>query len=230
MIEILLIRHGETAWNAEKRMQGHLDIGLNAAGVRQAAALGLALQHEPLDAVFSSDLKRAFDTAQALATSRGLPVGTDVGLRERCFGIFEGQLYADLEACDSVAYTAWKSRDLDARYPAGERVAETLREFSVRSLATLDRLAAHGGHRRIAIVTHGGVLECIYRAATNTSLQQARDFDIPNAGVNRVQWDAGKMQILDWANVNHLDIAALDECMPECIPERSPRNSPGRIQ
>jgi len=218
MIDILLVRHGETAWNVEKRMQGHLDIGLNAVGMRQAAALGRALQHEPLDAVYSSDLTRAFHTAQAIAAIHDLPVGIDTGLRERCFGAFEGRLYAELDAeletNDPVAHAAWKSRDLDARHPPGERVAETLREFLARSMATVDRLAAQDGHRKIAIVTHGGVLECIYRAATGTSLQQTRDFDIPNAGINRVQWNAGRLHIVDWANVGHFGNTALDEVIP----------------
>jgi len=214
MIDILLVRHGETAWNVERRMQGHLDIGLNAVGTRQAAALGRALQHEPFDAVYSSDLKRAFHTAQAIAAVHDLPVGIDAGLRERCFGAFEGQLYADLEKSDPVTHVAWKSRDLDARHPPGERVAETLREFSIRALASVDRLVAQGGHLKLVIVTHGGVLECIYRAATGTSLQKARDFDIPNAGINRVQWNAGRLHIVDWANVSHLRGTALDEIVP----------------
>lgn len=211
MIDILLIRHGETAWNVEKRMQGHCDIGLNALGLRQAAALGRALQQEHFDAIYSSDLQRAMVTAEAIAVSHGLSVATDAGLRERCFGAFEGQLYATLESRDPAGFAAWKDRDLDARYPAGVRTAETLREFSVRSLATIDRLVAQGCARRIAIVTHGGVLECVHRAATGASLQQPRDFAIPNAAINRVRWCAGKIDILDWADVRHLGDAAPDE-------------------
>lgn len=211
MTEILLIRHGETAWNAEKRMQGHLDIGLNAAGLRQAAALGRALQNESLDAVYSSDLQRALQTARAIAAPRGLSVGIDAGLRERCFGVFEGLLYAELDTHHPVAYQAWKARDLDARYPPGVNHAETLREFSTRALEAIDRLAAAGRHRRIALVTHGGVLECAYRAATRSSLELPRDFDILNASVNRLQWTPAGMHVLDWADVTHLRVAALDE-------------------
>lgn len=216
MVEILLIRHGETAWNAEKRMQGHLDIRLNAAGLRQAAALGRALRHEQLDAIVSSDLQRALQTAQAVATGRNLTISTETGLRERCFGAFEGLLYADLAGAHPDAYRAWKARELDARYPSGVNQTETLREFSARVLATIDRLAATGAHRKIALVTHGGVLECAYRAATGTALQSARDFDILNASVNRLHWTPSGMQVAAWGDVRHLQahlpgIEALDE-------------------
>lgn len=214
MIEILLIRHGETAWNAEKRLQGHLDIGLNAAGMQQAAALGAALRDEPIDAIVASDLQRAMQTAQAVAAGRALTVATDPGLRERCFGGFEGLLYAELEVRYPAAWRAWKARELDARYPAGTYVAETLREFSARVLATIERLAAAmaaAGHRKIALVTHGGVLECAYRAATGTSIQLARDFDILNASINRLRWSPDGMQVLDWADVRHLADTVLDE-------------------
>ena len=214
MVEILLIRHGETAWNAEKRMQGHLDIGLNADGLRQAAALARALQDEPIDAIYSSDLQRALQTAQAVAVPRGIPIGLEPGLRERCFGVFEGLLYAELAQAHPHAHEAWQRRDLDARYPSGVHHAETLREFSARSVDAIDRLAAAGNHRRIALFTHGGVLECAYRAATGTSIQQARNFDILNASINRLQWNAGQLRLVDWADVahlQHLDAGALDE-------------------
>jgi probable phosphoglycerate mutase len=211
MVEILLIRHGETAWNAEKRLQGHLDIGLNDAGLRQAQALGLALRDEPLDAIYSSDLQRALQTAQAIAAPRGMDVGIDAGLRERCFGAFEGLLYADLAKRHPEAFRAWKARELDARYPEGVHRAETLREFSQRSLAAIGRIAGAGGQRKIALVTHGGVLECAYRAATGTSLELARDFDILNASVNRLSWTPEGMRVLGWADVTHLQSTVLDE-------------------
>ena len=104
----------------------------------------------------------------------------------------------------------------DARFPAGVNQAETLREFSARALSTIDRLAAAGTHRRIALVTHGGVLECAYRSATGMALQSARDFDILNASVNRLQWTPTGMQVISWGDVAHLQsdppaAGALDE-------------------
>jgi probable phosphoglycerate mutase len=88
---ILAIRHGETAWNVDTRLQGHLDIPLNDVGLRQAQHLAQALaQRDPIDAVYASDLSRAHTTAQAIAQAVGLTVNTHVGLRERHFGAFQG--------------------------------------------------------------------------------------------------------------------------------------------
>ncbi|MGH8806446.1 MAG: histidine phosphatase family protein, partial [Noviherbaspirillum sp.] len=142
MTEILLIRHGETAWNAVKRLQGHLDIPLNEEGERQADALGRALLDEPLDAVISSDLGRARQTADAIAAPRGMPVHIEPGLRERSYGAFEGMLYADIGPRYPEAYAAWQARDIDARFPEGVHVAETLREFSQRAVGAITRIAS----------------------------------------------------------------------------------------
>ena len=219
MTEILLIRHGETDWNAERRLQGHLDIPLNAHGQRQAAALGHALLDEPLDAIIASDLQRARQTAEAIAAPRGMTVLIDPGLRERCFGAFEGLRYDEINSVYPEAYAAWQARDLDARYPQGVHAAETMREFFMRAVSAITRLASDGRHRKIAIVTHGGVLECAYRAAQGVDLAQARDFEVKNASVNRVLWNGAGMQITGWADVAHLgahsdahsDDTALDE-------------------
>ena len=214
MLDILLIRHGETDWNVDKRLQGHIDIPLNAEGQRQAAALGRALENEPLDAIYASDLQRARDTAQAVATLQGKTVQIDPALRERCYGGFEGLQHHDIEQRYPQDYAAWKARVLDARYPAGERIAETMREFSGRAVAAVSAIAhlASGSKRRkIAIVTHGGVLECVYRWARETGFGHARDFDIFNASINRLQWDGERMHIKQWADIAHLTPQVLDE-------------------
>lgn len=211
MTDILLIRHGETAWNAEKRLQGHLDVPLNAEGQRQAAALGVALLDERLDAIFASDLQRAQQTAQAIAAPRGMTVATDPGLRERCYGAFEGLLYAEISERYPEAYQAWRERKIDARFPAGARTAETMREFADRVLATIARIVSDGRYRKVALVTHGGVLECAYRAAQGIGFEHPRDFDILNASINRVHWNGGTLRVCQWADVAHLQQAALDE-------------------
>lgn len=217
MLELLLIRHGETDWNVDKRLQGHIDIGLNAEGRRQAAALGQVLEHEPLDAIYASDLQRARDTAQAVAGLQGRTVQIDPALRERCYGGFEGLQHYEIEQRYPQDFAAWKARELDARYPAGERIAETMREFSERAVGAVTRLmqvqphSQAGVHRKIAIVTHGGVLECIYRWAKQSDPAQARDFDIFNASINRLQWDGERLHIQQWADIAHLTPQVLDE-------------------
>ncbi len=214
MLDILLIRHGETDWNVDKRLQGHIDIPLNAEGRRQAAALGRALENEPLDAIYASDLQRARDTAQAVATLQGQAVRIDPALRERCYGGFEGLQHHDIQQRYPDDFAAWKARELDARYPAGERIAETMREFSGRAVGAvraIAHLASGGKQRKIAIVTHGGVLECVYRWARETGFGHARDFDIFNASINRLQWDGERMHIRQWADIAHLAPQVLDE-------------------
>lgn len=214
MTEILLIRHGETAWNAIRRLQGHLDIPLNMEGERQAAALGRSLAGTRLDAVYSSDLQRARQTAAAIAAHHGLPVQSDAGLRERCYGAFEGMLYAEISERYPQAFAAWKARDIDARFPPGVHVAETMREFAARTIDAIKRIAGEGSHQRIAMVAHGGVLECAYRAAQRMDFAQERGFDIFNASVNRFSWDGEELKLLQWGDVSHLaklDTAMLDE-------------------
>lgn len=213
-LELVLIRHGETEWNALRRLQGQLDVPLNLRGERQAAALAAALRDETLDAVFCSDLSRARQTAQALANQHGVPLQQSVALRERCFGAFEGMLYADIAARFPIEHAAWQARELDARFPSGLAIGETLREFAHRAEnAVLSRAQQSSNLCRIAVVAHGGVLEAIYRSAHGVGYQNARDFEIPNAGINRLRLVQGHWQILSWADVAHLRQldSALDE-------------------
>jgi len=208
---ILLIRHGETAWNAERRLQGHIDIALNPAGLAQAAALGQALADEPLMAVIASDLSRAQQTAQAIAGLQGLPVQTDALLRERCYGAFEGLLYADIAARYPHEYAQWQARQIDAVMPSGERQAESFRQFYTRSTDAIAEWAGRYVGQTIAIVAHGGVLECAYRAAVGMSLDSPRDFQVKNASVNRFSFTDGQLHLLHWGDVEHLQTPAMDE-------------------
>ncbi|HXA47189.1 MAG TPA: histidine phosphatase family protein [Burkholderiaceae bacterium] len=212
MLEILLIRHGETDWNAERRLQGHLDIELNNEGARQATLLAAALQGEHIDAIYASDLRRARQTAQAFATNRNMTVQIEQDLRERCYGAFEGLRYVEIAERFPQAYESMLARELDVRYPPGVNVAETLREFSARAVgALMHLLKKHPEHKKIAVVTHGGVLDCLNRAARGLDLSLARDFDIPNAAINRFWWNGSKLQMAQWGDVAHLTSLALDE-------------------
>ncbi|MGV3654176.1 MAG: histidine phosphatase family protein [Noviherbaspirillum sp.] len=211
MTQILLIRHGETAWNVERRLQGQIDIVLNTEGERQAAALGRALAQESLDAIYSSDLRRTMQTAQGIAGPRRMAVLPERALRERCYGALEGLLHGEVEQRYPQAYAAWRARDPDSRFPDGERRAETLREFYRRAVDAVTSLAERHPHGKIALVTHGGVLECVYRAARAMDLEAPRDFDIRNAAINRLSWDGAGWQIAAWSETVHLEEASLDE-------------------
>ena len=208
---IILIRHGETAWNAERRLQGHIDIALNAEGQRQAEALAAAMAGEQLDAIVSSDLQRARQTAEALAAAMDMTVGTHQGLRERCYGGFEGLLYSEIEQRFPRQFAAWQARDIDAVMPPGARVAESFRQFYQRTIATIVALGADYPGRTLALVAHGGVLECAYRAALSLSLSTPRDFAVKNASINRFRLRDGKLELTSWGEIEHLQPRALDE-------------------
>lgn len=208
---IILIRHGETAWNAERRLQGHIDIGLNQEGLRQARAMAQALAGEPLAAIIASDLQRAQATGLLLAEVHGLPLHSDSALRERCYGAFEGLLYADIEQHYPAHYALWQARDSDAVMPPGVRTAESFRQFYARSLAAIGHWAGRYPSQTIALVAHGGVLECAYRAACAMALDSPRDFTIPNAGINRFSYADGLLSLTHWGELGHLNAAVMDE-------------------
>jgi len=208
---ILLIRHGETAWNAERRLQGHLDIPLNHEGERQARLLAAALADAPLDLIVSSDLMRARQTAQAIASLRGMPLHTEATLRERCYGGFEGLLYSEIEQRYPREFAAWQARDVDAVLPPGGNCGETFRAFYTRATGAILALAAAQTGKTVALVAHGGVLECAYRLACGLPLETPRTFKVFNASINRFVLEEGALRLSNWGEVGHLRPAVLDE-------------------
>lgn len=110
---IIAIRHGETAWNVDARIQGHLDIPLNDIGLWQAGRAAAALAGESLAAIYSSDLARAQTTAQAVAATTGAPLILDSSLRERCFGSYEGRTFKEIESEQPADALRWRKRDPD---------------------------------------------------------------------------------------------------------------------
>jgi probable phosphoglycerate mutase len=203
---ICLVRHGETAWNAEHRVQGQLDVPLNVVGAAQARAAANALAAEDFDAIYSSDLQRARQTARPAAARLALPVELDPGLRERHYGIFERLTYAEVKVKFPEDYARFEARDPDYDF----RTGESLRAFSERSIAAFERIAERHRGGRVLVFTHGGVLDKLYRHFTGLSISAPREFGIPNAGLNRVVLAAEGWQIVAWAETAHLE-GALDD-------------------
>jgi probable phosphoglycerate mutase len=204
---IVAIRHGETAWNADQRLQGQLDIPLNAMGQAQAARLAEALRGEGIDQVYSSDLGRAWQTAVAFAGPLGLPLTADVGLRERSFGMLEGLTYREIDEQWPELARRWRARDVDFA-PDG---AESLTRFSARCVAAVQRLAAAHPGQTLAVVCHGGVLDSLYRAATHVTLDAPRSWVLGNAAINRLLCTPQGFALVGWNDTAHLDDLALDE-------------------
>lgn len=197
---VLLVRHGETDWNTQTRLQGHSDIPLNARGRDQVRRLGEALAGQSLDAVYSSDLQRALDTARAVADATGAPLQAEPALRERGFGCFEGMTYAEIEARWPEDARRWRTRD-PAFGPAG---GETLQEFSARCVQAAEHLVALHPGGSIALVAHGGVLDSLYRAATRLALDAPRSWRMGNASLNRLLYSSSGFTLVGWDDDAHL--------------------------
>ena len=206
---ILAIRHGETAWNVDTRLQGHLDIPLNDVGLRQAQHLAQALvQRDAIDAIYASDLSRAHTTAQAIAQATGHTVSTHPGLRERHFGAFQGRTFAEIEIELPEHAWHWRKRTPDWTPPEG---GESLIDLRERIVATVDELAAQHPGQQVVMVAHGGVLDILYRAATRLDLQAPRTWALTNTAVNRLLWTPQGLSLVGWGDTTHLDTLAKDE-------------------
>ena len=207
MTELVLVRHGVTAWNRARRFQGHIDIPLDDEGHRQARLAAQRLAQEPIGAVYASDLDRAVQTARPIARALGLELGSEPGQRERHYGAFEGLDHATLEREHAEAFARWRARDPDFPLPGG---GETLRDLSARVEAALLRLALRHPGQRVVAVTHGGVLDCAYRIASGLEIDAPRRHDLLNASLNRIAWDGARFRLVGWGDVAHLE-AALDD-------------------
>lgn len=213
--EFLIVRHGETPWNVERRIQGWRDIDLNDNGRKQAAQLAQRLSqpdtpHAPLHAVYSSDLSRARSTAQPVAERLNLPLGLIQGVRERNYGILEGVPFDQMQQRYPDIAKIWQSRDPDGVIPEGE----TLREFHTRVTQALEALAANHPQQRVLVVTHGGAMDILWRIASGEPIQTPRKVIMLNASINRIliksDADGFKWSLLDWGDVSHLQNSADD--------------------
>ncbi len=206
-MQLLIVRHGETAWNREGRIQGHRDSPLTDRGLAQARATAARLARERVDALYSSDLGRAQQTAREVAARTALPIRTDEGLRERAFGILEGKTWAEI-ARDHPEDAGRITTVTSHAMPGGESLAS----FRERVLGTFRRIAREARAARIAVVTHGGVLGVLYREATGMALNAPRTYTTLNAGVNHFRWADDRWSIVRWGDADHLeDDGSLDE-------------------
>ena len=204
---LLVVRHGETDWNVGGRIQGHTDIPLNERGRWQAARLAAAVADEGLSAVYTSDLLRASQTAAALAGACGLEPWPRPDLRERGFGCFEGLTFAEIAARWPDDAARWRRRD-PAFGPVG---GETLAAFDARVVQAAGALARRHPGQVIALVAHGGVLDCLYRAAVRIDLAAPRTWALGNASVNRLVHGHAGFVLVGWDDVGHLGEAGRDE-------------------
>ena len=215
MTEIWLVRHGETPWNAERRVQGWEDISLNETGVEQARALGRHIKNltqagQRLDAVYTSDLKRAHATAQTVADEVGLPLNIHKGVRERHFGVLQGLVYDEMDARAPEAAAIWRARDPNAELPGGE----SLGFFYARVVEAINEIAARHVGQRVMVVSHGGAMDIVWRHANQVSLQAPRQAPLLNASLIRLNVSPQGWSVIRWGDVDHLATGTQNDVTP----------------
>ncbi|TEA71712.1 histidine phosphatase family protein [Allopusillimonas soli] len=206
-----LIRHGETQWNAERRLQGWKDVPLNDTGIRQAERLALGLRpphfDTDVDVIVSSDLGRAHETARIAASHLGRPIETAAGLRERNYGIYEGRDWAWLKGAHGPGINFLDPGQLLEQ-------GESLAQFHDRIGQAFAELARRHAGKNVLVFSHGGVIDICWRLASGLGLDAPRRDPVLNTSINYFCiHDDGRWQLLDWGCVSHLEDAALDDVL-----------------
>lgn len=197
------VRHGESTYNVEGRLQGQSDTRLSPLGQKHAAAVAATLGKLPIEAVYASPLSRARETAQPLADALGLPVECDERLKEINIGVFQGALASELSDRFPEEAARWRSQDPDYRIPGGE----SRRDLMLRAEAAF-RAIHESGHRQVAVVAHGGVLA----AALKTLLQvpaERNPFMLYNGSISMLEWD-GQVKLMTLNQTDHLRLAGCE--------------------
>ncbi|MDX2218527.1 MAG: histidine phosphatase family protein [Burkholderiales bacterium] len=197
---LVVVRHGQTEWNVAGRIQGHGDSLLTALGIRQAEAMARRLAGESFDAILSSDLGRARHTAELLVPNRTANIRWHPGLRERAFGIAEGSTYTQIANEHPQMFSREQETDPDYAPPGGESRQQHLD----RVRGVFHDIAAEHAGRTVLVVTHGGVLSCVYRWLHGIPAAAPHPIDIPNVGYNRLASVGGNWSVEVWGDVSHL--------------------------
>ena len=198
-MNLILVRHGETAWNTERRWQGQLDIPLNGKGQWQARRVAQALADRPITRLISSDLQRAHATAKSIAAVCGRPVTTDRRLREMSFGAWEGLTYSEIMDSDAESYKQWKENPA-ANTPSG---GEGL-EAAARRVGQVWREIEQVDAETIVLVSHGGTLRILLRYLLGLPPEAYWQFKIDNASLSHVQIRPTGNTLVSLNDIRHL--------------------------
>lgn len=203
-----LVRHGETNWNVERRLQGHTDIDLNPRGEAQAVQMAKALKAIDLqfDVLYTSDLLRAAKTAGAIETLFNTKAIVNESLRERHLGVLQGLRTDEAPQREPELWESHMGRDIDQDLRGGESIAK----FAARIQTALEKIREEHTGKTILLVSHGGALDMMYRLASNQALDAAKAVSVPNASLNWISHDGNTWKVDRWADTTHLDSLALD--------------------
>jgi 2,3-bisphosphoglycerate-dependent phosphoglycerate mutase len=210
---LYLIRHGESLFNAQRRIQGQADVALSPLGLRQAAALAAALGSLEIDAIYASPLRRAMQTAEPLAAALQLKIRTDDRLKEINAGEFQGLEWDEIEKKWPDAAKRWRQQMPDFIIPGGE----SRRALAERGRAALEAIHA-AGHRQAIVIAHGGVLAGALRSVLQIP-EELSPFSFYNAAINKLTWNQqdpkssgplNRIKILVLNETEHLKAAGLE--------------------
>jgi probable phosphoglycerate mutase len=203
-----LVRHGETDWNAERRLQGHTDIELNARGIAQAEQMARALKRINLvfDVLYTSDLQRAAKTAKAIEDLYKISAITSAALRERHLGALQG---LTTDEAPNLEPELWQSH-LSRNTKENLRTGESIQQFADRIHLALEQIRKQHLGKTILLVSHGGALDMMYRIASNQTLDSEKAVTVPNASLNWISHNEVTWNVDEWADTSHLEDLALD--------------------
>jgi probable phosphoglycerate mutase len=203
-----LVRHGETDWNAERRLQGHTDIDLNARGLAQAEQMARAIKRINLafDVLYTSDLQRAAKTANAIEQLFSTSAISNAGLRERHLGALQGLTTDEAPQLEPDLWKSHLSRNITEELRGGE----SIQQFADRINTALEKIREQYLGKTVLLVSHGGALDMMYRIASNQPLDAEKAVAVPNASLNWISHDGNSWKVDGWADTSHLENLALD--------------------
>ena len=199
-MRLIVVRHGETFYNAQRRLTGQSDVPLNSLGERQAVALGDCLAMEHLDAIVTSDLERTRVTASTIASSHGLLVQEDSDLRELAFGEWEGYTFDEVLAKDANQVSLWREDSTIYAPPGGETVAQ-LRDRCARALK---RWQTEYPDASVLWVTHGGLIGVLLCHVLGIDLKRRWQFSHDNASISELRLRGDRLIIVRLNETAHI--------------------------
>lgn len=199
--EFILVRHGETQWNAEGRIQGQGDSPLTARGIAQAQAVGQRLQHEQFTMLYGSHLGRVIDTARYIAAISGHALTIDERLQERAYGIFEGLTHTEAGVHHATVLHEYQNTlSPDFTIPEGE----SWRQLSLRGQAVLQELAQRHPGERLVVVSHGSFLRALLSHILGIPLDKRPGFRLANGSLSEIVFENGEWSVTTLGEIYHL--------------------------
>ncbi|MCP4181035.1 MAG: histidine phosphatase family protein [bacterium] len=200
--KIILVRHGETIWNTEGRIQGNSDTCLTGHGVLQADRTGRKLTELNIGEIYTSDLGRAVQTAAIINEHLDLKVTPSSCLRERKYGILEGVAFSELQSLYPEIREKLYSRNPEYEIPDGE----SLNNFTDRVYNCITHIAENTSYKSVLLIVHGGVLECFLYKVIGLQLTVKRNFSLFNSSINTFSFNRGVWKLDSWGVIDHLSL------------------------